>query len=207
MNATLVNTSTAIGPGVGIEMPSAVAAAYDLADRTIARASKRERLLVGTLGAPLLLGVVQWTMGREVATYLGLFELSVLVNAIPILPGGGAAMLLAAAKLNPILVAVLAAVGGAVGKIPGYSIGCSSRKFIADKKIPEWLTRIAAKHMTTSIVLVSLVPNPLVDVIGVVAGRSGYPLHRFITVSTGAKLVQSLLFVYIGLHGLSLAGF
>ena len=57
--------------------------------------------------------------------------------------------------------------------------------------------------MAISILLVSIVPNPRVDVIVVVAGRVGYPLHRFLALSSVGKVVQSMAFLYVALWNLS----
>jgi uncharacterized membrane protein YdjX (TVP38/TMEM64 family) len=58
--------------------------------------------------------------------------------------------------------------------------------------------------MAASILIISIVPNPFVDGVGIVAGRLGYPLHRFPLWSIIGKVVQSIAYVYLVLWNISL---
>ncbi len=113
-------------------------------------------------------------------------------------------MVAGALVLNPLAVAVLTGIGGAVGEITGYALGRSSRRFVKGGSGPGWLSRSAERHMAPTLLAVSIIPNPFVDVIGIVAGRMGYPLKLFLAYSIIGKVVQSILFVYIALWNISL---
>ncbi len=106
--------------------------------------------------------------------------------------------------LNPLAVAALTGVGGAVGEITGYALGRSSRKLVKRGSGPAWLSRRAESNMALTLLAVSIIPNPFVDVIGVIAGRMGYPMGKFLIYSTIGKVVQSIFFVYLVLWNLSL---
>ena len=58
--------------------------------------------------------------------------------------------------------------------------------------------------MTVTLLLVSIVPNPLMDVVGIIAGRICYPIHRFLACTIIGKVAQSIVIVYVALWNLSL---
>ena len=58
--------------------------------------------------------------------------------------------------------------------------------------------------MAATILAASIIPDPFVDVIGIVAGRMAYPIGLFLAYSTVGKVIQSILFVHIALWNLSL---
>ena len=150
----------------------------------------------------LALGVAN---GWGLSGYFGVFGFSVLTNAMLFLPSGrGAVMVAGAMVLNPLAVAVLTGVGGAIGELTGYALGRSTRNVINKGKLPAWLNRIAERHMAITILAISIIPSPFVDAIGIVAGRVGYPVGRFLAYSMAGKVVQSIAFVYLALWNLSL---
>ena len=58
--------------------------------------------------------------------------------------------------------------------------------------------------MGITVLLVSVIPNPFVDVIGIVAGRTGYPVGRFLAYSIVGKVAQSIVLVYLALWNIDL---
>ena len=166
----------------------------------------RRTWLISASGASmLLLLALGVTQGWGLSGYLGVFGFSVLTNAILFLPSGrGAVMVAGAMVLNPLAVAVLTGIGGAIGELTGYALGRSTRKVVKKGKMPAWLNRIAERHMAISILAISIIPNPFVDATGIVAGRVGYPVGRFLAYSMAGKVVQSIVFVYLALWNLSL---
>ena len=152
-----------------------------------------------------LVAAVWVTNGPLLIAYLGVFVLSAATNAIMFLPSGrGAIMVAAALTLNPLAVAVLAGVGGAVGELSGYALGRSSRGLMKKATLPGWLGRYANNHMGATVLALSIVPNPFIDVIGVVAGRLGYPVRLFLAYAIVGKVAQSIVFVYLALWNISL---
>ena len=143
--------------------------------------------------------------GPRLMGYLGVFGFSVLANAILFLPSGrGAVMVAGALGLNPLAVAILTGVGGAIGEITGYALGRSSHRLVKTGMVPAWLERSAKRHMAASVLAASIIPNPFADAVGIIAGRLGYPLRLFLAYSIIGKVVQSIVFVYVALWNLSL---
>ena len=58
--------------------------------------------------------------------------------------------------------------------------------------------------MALTILLISIIPNPFVDFIGIFAGRARYPVGLFLTYSIIGKVVQCIAVVYIALWNMSL---
>ena len=171
------------------------------------RLTGRQRVLGLALLAGMLLAVAGFAAGPRAMGYLGVFWSSVATNAVLFLPSGrGAIMVAAALVLNPFTVAVLTGIGGALGEITGYALGHSSRGLVKPVKTPAWLGRNVERHMAVSILAVSIIPNPFVDVIGIIAGRLGYPLVSFLVYSVIGKVLQSIVFVYLALWNISLIG-
>ena len=169
--------------------------------------SLTQKILWSALSALALTVGVAFTVGPVIAGYLSVFALSVLTNAVLFVPSGRGAVLVAGAlTLNPLAVAVLTGLGGALGEMTGYALGRSSRAVVKGRAPPPWLQRAAKRNMTVSIIAISIVPSPFVDVIGVVAGRMGYPVGRFLAYSAVGKVIQSIAFVYLALWNLSLVG-
>ena len=113
-------------------------------------------------------------------------------------------MVAGAMVLNPLAVAVLAGLGGALGEVTGYALGRSTRRLVGHGPVPAWLVRGAQRHMALTVLAVSIVPSPFVDAIGIIAGRTGYPLGRFVAYSAIGKVLQSIGFVYLAIWNLSL---
>ena len=205
MNAAIATERSTfpIGPTAGLR--GNVASLAAVANRRLDRLSRHRRklaavALAGALSAAAVIAAGPWILG-----YLGVFGFSALANAILFLPSGrGAVMVAGALTLNPLAVAVLTGVGGAIGEITGYALGRSSRALPGKVKVPGWITGRAERHMAATILAVSIIPNPFVDAIGIVAGRLGYPLRLFLVYSIVGKVAQSIVFVYVALWNISL---
>ena len=58
--------------------------------------------------------------------------------------------------------------------------------------------------MGLTVLVGNAVPNPLVDVISIIAGRLRYSLSKFLGYAMAGKVVQSRLVVYVALWNISL---
>ena len=147
----------------------------------VGRLSRRQQALAVAVLTGALVIVASVAQGARLTGYLGVFGFSILANAILFLPSGrGAIMVAGALVLNPLAVAVLTGVGGAIGEITGYALGRSSRSVVKTGMVPAWLERSAKRHMAVGILAISIIPNPFVDAVGIIAGRVGYPLRLFL---------------------------
>ena len=114
--------------------------------------------------------------------YPGVAILMVLSSSTIILPAPGfAAVLLAGAVWNPLFVGVAAGLGAATGELTGYALGIGGtavldlRESKNWKRVHWWLERRGG----LAIFVLALIPNPLFDLLGMVAGTVAYPVRKF----------------------------
>jgi uncharacterized membrane protein YdjX (TVP38/TMEM64 family) len=131
--------------------------------------------------------------------YPGLFLLNLLASATLILPAPGLALAFAAgATLNPFLVGLAVGTGSALGELTGYIAGASGRGMVeGDANYPR-VSRWMEKKGLLVLFVLSIVPNPIFDVAGIVAGAMRIPVWKFLIVTWGGKVIKSTLVALAG---------
>jgi membrane protein YqaA with SNARE-associated domain len=131
--------------------------------------------------------------------YPGIFLVSLLGNATIILPAPSLALVFAmGSALPPLLVGLAAGLGSALGELTGYAAGFGGRAVIEDQK---WYDRMAAwmqRRGAITIFVLSVIPNPLIDVAGIAAGTLRYPIWRFFVFCLLGKLIKTCLAAWAG---------
>lgn len=110
-------------------------------------------------------------------------------------------IMIAAAKfLNPVLIALVASVAGALGEITGYYAGYLGKRIIHLENTPgyERLVVWMERHGPWGIFLLSLQPVLPFDVAGLLAGASKLPLWKFVLPCWAGKFPKYLLVTYLG---------
>lgn len=131
--------------------------------------------------------------------YPGIFLVSLLSNATLFLPIPGVLFTSAmGAIFNPILVALVAGSGAAIGEISGYLVGFSGQGVIENKLWYDRITGWMKKYGDITIFVLALIPNPLFDMAGMVAGALKMPVWRFLIWSWLGKCLKMLLFAFGG---------
>jgi len=99
--------------------------------------------------------------GLENFGYAGVFLFSVITNATIFLPAPGLLIVFSlGARLNPILIAVTAGLGSAIGELSGYLAGYSGRAIIDKKNIYTKLVNWMKKNGELTILVMAFIPNP-----------------------------------------------
>ena len=131
--------------------------------------------------------------------YPGIFLISLLSNATIILPVPGIIVTSAMGTIfNPFWVAIAAGTGATLGEISGYLLGFSGQGVIENKK---WYDRICnwmRKFGDITVFLLALIPNPLFDIAGLVAGALKLPVWRFLVWTLLGKTIKMMAFAYGG---------
>ncbi|MDP2728745.1 MAG: VTT domain-containing protein, partial [Dehalococcoidia bacterium] len=95
----------------------------------------------------------------------------------------GIATVLAAGTLwNPVLVGLAAGLGNATGELAGYAVGSAGSAVLPGYHSSPWaaaLKRGLARYGFFAVLALALVPNPVFDAVGLVAGSLGFPIQRF----------------------------
>ncbi|MHB1006665.1 MAG: VTT domain-containing protein [Chloroflexota bacterium] len=134
--------------------------------------------------------------------YAGVFVIMMVANATVLLPLPGIATVVTAGMMwNPFLVGLAGGLGGALGELTGYLAGYGVHEVLEDSR-SRWYQRIEAfvrRHGFFAILLLAAVPNPLFDVVGVVAGSLSYPAWRFyLAVAIGNTIKSTTIALFGG---------
>lgn len=124
--------------------------------------------------------------------YAGAFLAMLLSNATLILPAPGLIFVFAlGSSLHPGLVGICGALGATLGEFTGYMTGYSGLAALQTtapvRRVKRWMDR----NGTLTILTLSIVPNPLFDLAGIMAGTSHMPVWRFFSITFAGKSIQS----------------
>ena len=134
--------------------------------------------------------------------YGGIFIISLVSSATILFPFPGfIAIPLGAHFLNPLLVAIVGAVGSAIGELVAYGAGRGGRALAQarSKKIDRWSERLARwfKRVNgfTIIILFAATPLPH-DAAGIFAGIIKYDIKKFFLATLIGKFLLFLALAY-----------
>jgi len=128
--------------------------------------------------------------------YILVFILSLLSSATIFVPAPGLAFTLAAATVwNPLLVAIAAGTGDAIGELTSYWVGYIGERMIVDEHMPAYQKAVAWMngYGVWAIFAVALVPVLLFDLVGMAAGALKIRWWRFLIAAWCGKLLRILL--------------
>ncbi|NLE76828.1 MAG: VTT domain-containing protein [Chloroflexi bacterium] len=139
--------------------------------------------------------------------YPGVFLISLLGNATIIMPAPSIAVVFAmGATLNPLLVGLAAGVGGALGELTGYVAGATGRAVIEDRDLYQRVVGWTRRFGLIAIFVLSIVPNPFFDIVGMAAGVLKVPLWQFLLVTWVGKTIKTVATAYMGAGSLAILG-
>lgn len=126
--------------------------------------------------------------------YLALFACCFLSNASVFLPAPGLIMVMSAAVvMNPIIVAIIGALGMTCGECIGYFGGLTGRRLVnSDPKSARILDAIKA-HGIATIFIFAFIPFPLFDFVGVAAGYLKINLSKFFAACYIGKMLKAMV--------------
>ena len=135
-------------------------------------------------------------------SYLGIFLIS-LVGAMSILvpiPYPVVIFILgASSSFDPLLIAVAAGLGSAIGEFSGYLLGVGGRKVIGNKykKKMDFITKLFKKYGSIAIFIFALTPLPD-DLLFIPLGVMRYSLLRAFIPALLGKFFSNLIIAYSG---------
>lgn len=129
----------------------------------------------------------------------GIFLLSILSNATLILPVPGLIFTsIWGTIFNPLAVGIAAGLGAAIGELTGYIAGFSGQGVIENRKWYDTVTRWMRKYGGLTILVLAIIPNPLFDIAGMVAGALKMPVWKYLIFSFFGKTIKMVFFAYGG---------
>jgi membrane protein YqaA with SNARE-associated domain len=146
--------------------------------------------------------------------YVGVFIVSFIGAASMILPtpalasvvGGGAILNSYLGIPTFVWVGIVAGLAEALGEFTGYAAGYGGRIVIQQrpeyKRVQGWMER----HGVITMFVMSVIPNPLFDVAGAVAGVVRMPLGRFFLAVLAGKIIKDMYMAAVGDFGIGILG-
>lgn len=177
--------------------------------RLWSKPERRLQLLGLVIG--LSIAIVVWALSSHISApkligYPSVFFLSFLGSVSMVLPvpalfatcGSGLF------GLNPLAVGVLAGLGEAIGEISGYAVGYGGASVFEKRefyqKVKHWMER---RGMLV-ILLVSVIPNPAFDLVGIAAGGVRFPIYKFLGVVWVGKTLKGIMIAYACYYSINL---
>ncbi len=132
---------------------------------------------------------------------LGVFLLNFFSTITLFVPNLSLATVVAGGSVyNPILVAIVATLGGALGDCTSYILGKSGKQiFIKEEgRFFEFISRIFKEHGVIVLFLFALVPNPIFDALGILAGSLNYSFKKYFLAMLLGRLIRNLILAFVG---------
>lgn len=135
--------------------------------------------------------------------YAAIFLVGLVSNATLILPVPGLAISsVMGGVFNPWIVGIVGGVGQALGELTGYMAGYSGQTWVDENRVYDRLTRWIQRYGALTIFVLAVIPNPIFDVGGIIAGALRLPLWRFLASCTAGKVIKNILFALAGYYGI-----
>jgi len=144
--------------------------------------------------------------------YVGLFLINAIGAASILLPSPAAASVLGGGALLEdflgvpafLWVGVIAGLGESVGEFSGYAAGYGGRIMVENRPEYQRIHRWMDRHGTTTLFLMSTIPNPLFDIAGLAAGAVQMPLKNFFFAVLAGKVIKDTWMAAAGAGGVLL---
>lgn len=136
--------------------------------------------------------------------YLGIFLTSLIGNASIALPipslfftfvGGG--------TFNWVIVGLVSGVGEALGESTGYLAGYGGSAFIENQSLYKRMQHWMEKRGLLTIFVLSVIPNPIIDLAGIAAGASRFGYLKFLAACWAGKTIKTLIFAFAGAYSVT----
>ncbi|MCW5875887.1 MAG: VTT domain-containing protein [Anaerolineales bacterium] len=131
--------------------------------------------------------------------YLGIFLLCLLANATIVLPTPAFLVVMAmGAHFPPLGLGLAAGSGAALGELTGYLAGYNGQAIVPDNPTSRRLTEWVRKYGGLTIFLLAIVPGPIFDLGGIVAGALRMPVLNFLAWCWPGKIIRMTFVALLG---------
>jgi membrane protein DedA with SNARE-associated domain len=143
--------------------------------------------------------------------YVGVFFISLIGSASIFLPtpsiaaifGSGALLHPVLGVPAPIIVGVVAGLGEALGEFTGYAAGYGGSAVIRERAFYRWIQAWMHRHGSVTMFVFSVIPNPVFDIAGTIAGATKMPLWKFFVSVWLGKTLKDIVIAATGVASLS----
>jgi membrane protein YqaA with SNARE-associated domain len=182
-------------------------------DKGEARGGWVRNRLLPVLGLLLVIGIVvgvfffyrsypERVEALEGYGYLGVFLISVLLNATIVLPAGNFLVLATMGAILPsaTLVGLAGGIGAAIGELTGYAAGYSGQAIVSRQRVYTRLKGWVERWGMLTIFVLSIVPF-VFDLAGIAAGAIRFPLWKFFIACWLGRTILYLVIAWGGALG------
>lgn len=144
--------------------------------------------------------------GLSAYGYAGVFLIALLSAATILFPAPGwAAVIAMSTQLDPLLLGIVAGIGASIGEMTGYMAGDGVRALINNNiKEAKKVEEIVKKYEEAAIFVLALIPNPLFDIGGIIAGGLKMPWWRFLAACAAGRVLRYTILAIMGAFTLGL---
>ena len=161
-------------------------------------------LVLGIIAVSVVFGVWMFVGGLsdsdwwKTLGYPGVFFLSLLASGGMVFPIPSLAATCGAAglDLNLIVVGILAGLGETLGELVGYSIGFGGQSVVQRRNIYKRAKAWMVRWGVGVLLILSIIPNPIFDFVGIAAGALRYPIKRFLIIVWVGKTLKGLIIAH-----------
>jgi membrane protein DedA with SNARE-associated domain len=133
--------------------------------------------------------------------YPGVFLVSLIGNASIALPIPSLAVTFSmGAALSWPIVGLVSGIGEALGETTGYLAGYSGSAIIENRDLYNRMQYWMENHGMLTIFILSVVPNPIIDLAGISAGVLKYAFHKYFLALWVGKTIKTMVFAWAGAH-------
>jgi membrane protein YqaA with SNARE-associated domain len=130
---------------------------------------------------------------------LGVFLVTLIATGAIIVPVPYLAVVVVAGSfLDPVLVALVAGAAAALGELTGYLVGYTGRALLPRSRGYALLERGVTRWGGPVIFLAAIIPNPLFDAVGALAGATRLPVWLFLLACFLGKAIRFWLLATLG---------
>lgn len=157
-------------------------------------------LLAIILGSCWLALNPEWVRSFGRWGYFSVFAISLLSSATVLIPAPGLAVVFAmGGALDPVTLGIIAGIGSGLGELSGYIAGASGRGLILrNKGINSHLHWFTARYTYPALFVLAVLPMPVFDLAGVMAGALKMRVSHFLAVVISGKIVKHILVAMVG---------
>ena len=155
-------------------------------------------ILIIALSIPILMFIFRdFFKGAQSLGLFGIFIINLTSNLSPFPEPGFVSVIAGGTIYNPIFVAAAAALGGSIGDLVVYIVGHSGRRLTIHKLRKKILFQVLEdyfeKYGGYILFFASLIPNPIFDAFGLIAGIFNFSIVRFFLIMTLGRFLRFLL--------------
>src|SRR5581483_3622552 len=100
----------------------------------------------------------------------------------------------------PLLVALTSSLGSSLGEMVGFLVGATGRELFI-KKHKFWYNVVKDLFQMYAFIVIfifALIPNPVFDVVGIIAGALSYSPWKFFLALFAGRLLRDIILAFVG---------